>query len=79
MAWRVAGSNSFKTGQVLHDSTSSSGCVPGTHLNLGPAISYSKAWSKENKVSLTLRWLKEFDVKNRIQGEPLELNVSISL
>ena len=51
----------------------------GHSLGLGPAISYSKAWSKENKVALTLRWLKEFDVKNRIEGEPLELNVSISL
>ena len=51
----------------------------GHSLGLGPAISYSKSWSKENKVALTLRWLKEFDVKNRIEGEPLELNVSISL
>ncbi|MFZ0870966.1 MAG: transporter [Rhodanobacter sp.] len=51
----------------------------GHSLGLGPAISYSKAWSKENKVALTLRWLKEFDVKNRIEGEPLMLNVSISL
>jgi len=51
----------------------------GHSLGLGPAISYSKSWSKESKVALTLRWLKEFDVKNRIEGEPLELNVSISL
>jgi hypothetical protein len=51
----------------------------GHALSLGPAIDFTKAWSKTDKVSLTLRWLKEFDVKNRIEGDPLMLNVSISL
>lgn len=51
----------------------------GHSLGIGPAIDFTKSWSKQDKVSLTLRWLKEFDVKNRIKGEPLELNMSISL
>jgi hypothetical protein len=51
----------------------------GHALSLGPAIDFTKAWSKTDKVSVTLRWLKEFDVKNRIEGDPLMLNVSISL
>jgi len=33
--------------------------------------------SKEG-VFLTLRWLKEFDEKNRLEGDPLMLNVSLT-
>lgn len=51
----------------------------GHALALGPAIDFTKAWSKDDKVSITLRYLKEFDVKNRIKGDPLMLNMSISL
>jgi hypothetical protein len=51
----------------------------GRSLGVGPALSYSKSFSKESKVDLTVRWLKEFDVKNRIKGEPLVLNLSLSL
>jgi hypothetical protein len=51
----------------------------GHSLGLGPAIDFTKSWSKEDRISITLRWLKEFDVKNRIEGEPLVLNVGISL
>jgi hypothetical protein len=51
----------------------------GRALSLGPAIDFTKSWSKTDKVSITLRYLKEFDVKNRIKGDPLMLNMSISL
>jgi hypothetical protein len=51
----------------------------GHALGLGPAMDFTKSWSKTDKVSITLRWLKEFDVKNRIEGNPLMLNMSISL
>jgi hypothetical protein len=50
----------------------------GRSLGIGPLVSYSKHWSKEGGVFLTLRWLKEFDVKNRLEGDPLMLNVSLT-
>lgn len=51
----------------------------GHSIGLGPAIDFTKSWSKEDKISLTLRYMKEFDVKNRIKGDPLVLNMNISL
>lgn len=51
----------------------------GHSLGLGPAIDYTKSLSKTKRISFTLRWLKEFDVANRIKGSPLMLNASIPL
>ena len=34
-------------------------------------------WSKEG-VFLTLRWLNAFDVKNRLEGDPLMFSVSLT-
>lgn len=51
----------------------------GRSIGVGPAIDFNKSWSKDDKLSLTLRYMPEFDVKNRIDGDPLVLNMSISL
>ena len=51
----------------------------GHSLGAGPAIAFKKSFSKESSIDLSLRWIKEFRVKNRIKGEPLVLNVSIAL
>ena len=51
----------------------------GHSVGLGPAIDFNKSWSKQDKISLTLRYIQEFDVKNRIKGAPLVLNMSLSL
>lgn len=51
----------------------------GRSLGIGPAIAYKKSFSKESSIDFTLRWVKEFDVKNRLKGEPLVLNLSIAL
>jgi hypothetical protein len=50
----------------------------GHAVAAGPALAYKKAWDKETSVDVTFRWLKEFDVKNRIKGEPLVLNVALA-
>jgi hypothetical protein len=50
----------------------------GHALGAGPASDHEKSWSKKSSIDFTLRSLKEVDVKNRIEGEPLMLNVSFS-
>jgi len=54
------------------------GGFQGHAMAAGPAFSFKKSWSKEGSISITFRWLKEFDVKNRIKGEPLVLNVGLA-
>ncbi|MET0936587.1 MAG: transporter [Luteibacter sp.] len=51
----------------------------GRSLGIGPALAYKKSFSKESSIDFTLRWVKEFDVKNRIKGEPLVLNMTFAL
>lgn len=51
----------------------------GRALGAGPAIDYKKTFSKDSSIDFTLRYVKEFDVKNRVKGEPLVLNVSFAL
>jgi hypothetical protein len=50
----------------------------GHAVGIGPAIAYKKSFSKESSIDFTLRWVKEFDVKNRLKGEPLVLNLSLA-
>ena len=49
----------------------------GRSLGLGPVITYSKKWKGGEHVDLTFRYVKEFDVKNRFEGEPLSLSVGL--
>ena len=51
----------------------------GRSYGAGPALAYKKSFSKESNIDFTLRWVKEFDVKNRIKGEPLVLNINLAL
>jgi hypothetical protein len=51
----------------------------GRSYGAGPALAYKKSFSKESNIDFTLRWVKEFDVRNRIKGEPLVLNISLAL
>lgn len=51
----------------------------GHSYGVGPAVAYKQVFSKESSIDFTLRWVKEFDVKNRIKGEPLVLNLNLAL
>jgi hypothetical protein len=50
----------------------------GRSLGLGPIATYLKKW-KGGQVEYSLRWLHEFDVKDRLKGNPAMLTASISL
>lgn len=50
----------------------------GRSLGIGPAVAYKKSFSKESSIDFNLRWVKEFDVKNRLEGEPLVLLVAFA-
>ncbi len=55
------------------------GGFSGHSLGIGPALAYKKSFSKESSIDVSLRWIKEFRVKNRLKGEPLVLSVAIAL
>ncbi|HEY0334795.1 MAG TPA: transporter [Stenotrophomonas sp.] len=48
----------------------------GRSFGLGPVITYGKKWSGGEHLDLSLRYVDEFDVKNRFKGEPLNLSAS---
>ncbi len=50
----------------------------GRAVSLGPMVNYLKKW-QGGQVEFSLRWLHEFDVKNRTQGNPALLSATISL
>lgn len=50
----------------------------GRAVSLGPMVNYLKKW-QGGQVEFSLRWLHEFDVKNRTQGNPAMLSATISL
>lgn len=49
----------------------------GHALGLGPVASYTKRWDG-GQVEFSARWLKEFDVKNRLRGDPLLVTAAVS-
>ncbi|MFC3814667.1 transporter [Lysobacter sp. GCM10012299] len=49
----------------------------GRSLALGPIATYAKKWDG-GQVEFSARWLKEFDVKNRLKGDPFMLSASIT-
>ncbi len=48
----------------------------GHSLGVGPVVSYSRKWAGGEHVDLTLRYVTEFNVKNRFEGDPISLMVS---
>ena len=50
----------------------------GHAMSLGPMVNYLKKW-QGGQVEFSLRWMHEFDVKNRTQGNPAMLSATISL
>ncbi|RDI97754.1 transporter [Dyella solisilvae] len=50
----------------------------GRSLALGPMVNYMKKW-QGGQVEFSLRWLHEFDVKNRLKGNPALLSATIAL
>jgi hypothetical protein len=50
----------------------------GHALGIGPVVSWGTKW-KDGSLELQLRWIDEFDVKNRIKGEPVMLTASLKL
>lgn len=47
----------------------------GHSLGIGPVITYSKKWKGGEHVDLTFRYVSEFNVKNRFEGDPMGLSV----
>jgi len=43
----------------------------GRSLGLGPILSYGKKWSGGEHLDLSVRYVSEFNVKNRFKGDPL--------
>jgi len=50
----------------------------GRALGLGPMLTYGRKWKDGAHLDLSLRYLKEFNVKNRFEGEPLMASASFS-
>ena len=50
----------------------------GHALALGPMVNYLKKW-QGGQVEFSARWMHEFDVKNRLKGNPVMLSATISL
>lgn len=48
----------------------------GHSLGIGPVVTYGKKWSGGEHVDVTFRYVSEFDVKNRFEGNPLSLMVT---
>ncbi|GAB3368108.1 transporter [Lysobacter rhizosphaerae] len=48
----------------------------GRSLGLGPIVTYDKKW-EGGSVEFSARWVHEFDVKNRLEGDPFMMMASI--
>jgi hypothetical protein len=51
----------------------------GHSFGIGPVVSYTKAWSKTNTLNFGFRYIKAFDVKNELDGDPIMLTLSLTL
>lgn len=49
----------------------------GRAFALGPTVNYTRHW-EGGQVEFAARWLQEFDVKNRIEGDPLMVTAMIT-
>ncbi|WP_162455765.1 SphA family protein [Pseudoxanthomonas kalamensis] len=50
----------------------------GSSLGVGPIVTFSKTWEDGDSVSLSLRYVKEFSVKNRFEGSPLMISAGVN-
>lgn len=50
----------------------------GHSLGIGPVITYGKKWENGSHLEFQFRYIDEFNVKNRFEGEPLSLTASFS-
>lgn len=48
----------------------------GHSLGIGPVISYSRKWDSGSHLEVQFRYISEFNVKNRFEGDPLSLTAS---
>ncbi len=48
----------------------------GRSLGLGPVVTYGRKWQGGEHLDLTLRYVREFNVRNRFKGEPLMVSAS---
>ncbi len=49
----------------------------GSALALGPIITFQRKWG-DSTVAISARWLREFEVKRRLKGDPLMLTASLT-
>lgn len=49
----------------------------GHAFALGPIVTYQRKWG-ESTVAFSARWLTEFDVKRRLEGDPLMVTASVT-
>jgi len=50
----------------------------GHSLGVGPMVNYLKKW-QGGQAEFSFRWLHEFDVTNRLKGNPAMLSATITL
>lgn len=50
----------------------------GRAFGVGPVLTYSKAWEGGQHVDVAFRYLGEFSVKNRFDGDPLSLSIGFA-
>ncbi|MCD9085332.1 transporter [Stenotrophomonas sp. SY1] len=48
----------------------------GRSFGLGPVLTYGKKWSGGEHLDVSLRYVSEFSVKNRFEGDPVSLTIS---
>lgn len=51
----------------------------GRSLSLGPVLTYDWNWHGKKRAEITARWLHEFEVSNRLEGEPFMVTFSLQL
>lgn len=51
----------------------------GRALSLGPLLTYSWKWQGQKQATVSARWMKEFEVKRRLEGNPFMLTFSLQL
>lgn len=52
------------------------GGFQGCSFGVGPIVTFSKKWQGGEHVDVALRYIKEFSVKNRFEGNPMMLSVA---
>lgn len=52
------------------------GGFKGRSFGLGPAVTYGKKWPGGEHVDVSFRYISEFSVRNRFEGDPWSLSIS---